>query len=159
MNLPDTITKDFKHLDTYMLFGSRSMARKTATETFDPEVMIGARINRFTDWDFSAPANSANYGALTAAGYAYYPRNCLSYADNLTQCIFSKEYSEGHRVHVVLRKDYALFRQVWYSIDAQFYYTYLWKRSPYYDDYEIADKKQAICAVMNQLYATAQSMT
>jgi hypothetical protein len=157
--IPEAITKDFKHLDTYMLFGSRSMARKAPTDTFDPAIIIGTQITHTTDWDFSAPANPDNHKALIAAGYAFCSREQLSYADDLTHSVYSKQYSEGRLVHVVLRYDYALFRQVWYSIDPQFYFNYLWKRSPNYDDYEIADKKQVICTVMNQLFSTARSIT
>jgi hypothetical protein len=51
---PKELFDDIMLLDASFLFGSRSMAARSATESFDPSAAIGSRITEGTDWDFSA---------------------------------------------------------------------------------------------------------
>jgi hypothetical protein len=161
--IPEVIIQDFKYLDTYMQSGSRSMAAKAPVEGFDPAIMIGERITQDTDWDFNAPANAENHHALLAAGYTHFNRDQLVYVDALCQGIYVKNIVSANAlditsVQVVLRSDYWLFRETWYSIDPQFYYNYIWKRSPCYRGYSNSEVKERIRDIMNQLFTTAKAM-
>jgi len=149
-----------------MLFGSRCMAMRAAVDGFDPALMIGAQITQHTDWDYSISYSDKHCEHLLSAGYTLYSGGQLSpYADSLTQAVAIKEYLDAdslfpiHTVNVVLHSDEALFRQVWRSIDAEFYYQHLWKRSPYYDGLDDSGEiKTTIKGIMNQLYSTAREM-
>ena len=168
--VPAQMYKDLEPLQTYMLFGSRSMAARPAVEDFDPSVMIGAQITDATDYDFSAPYSEENHDTLISSGFAYWPPEQLGYKDDLTVGVYIKEYphkfdiknlkifSDTPKVNVALRNDYYLFRQTWNSIDPQFYYNYLWKRSPNYDLEEMSLTKTKIRDIMNQLFRTAKHM-
>lgn len=158
--------QDIKQLGYAKLFGSRSMANRSATTSFDPAVMIGSQITATTDWDYSQSYSEESHNYLTAAGFTCYRAEDMAhYADDLTVAVYVKEYlgDDGffptHCVNVVLHSDEALFRQVWNSISPEFYYTHLWKRSPHYDGLDSTGEiKLCIKQVMNQLYATARSM-
>lgn len=167
---PMEIYYDLEPLNHYMMFGSRSMASRPAKEDFDPAVMIGAQINDSTDWDFSAPYTQENHDILVDAGYTHWPAEQLGYRDVLTEGVYIKTYphkfdlsnpaiySGVPTANVVLRNDYPLFRQVWYSIDAEFYYKHLWKRSPTYDFQDLPLTKETIRTIMDQLFVTARHM-
>lgn len=171
MNLPDIIKNDLKHCGYPQLFGSRSMAARPSTEDFDTAVMIGSQISSSTDWDFSQQYSDELHQYLISVGYAAYTSESLgAYADNLTVSVYVKDYHPGFslknplayfgsdvvKVNIVLHKDEELFRRVWDRITPEFYYNYLWKRSPRYrnidDLYRI---KSTITGIMNQLYAVA----
>jgi hypothetical protein len=168
---PKEMKSDISKLGYAMLFGSRSMASRPAVEGFDPAVMIGSQITDETDWDFSAPYSEKNQDALAAAGFAYWPPGALSYKDDLTMGVYIKTYIQEFDtknpgfytaapvVNVVLRNDFYVFRQVWESMDPQFYHDYIWKRSPNYVYQEMSLTKGKIRDIMNQLFRTARHMT
>lgn len=165
---PEVMMNDISKLDNAMLFGSRSMASRPAKEGFDPAVMIGAQIDGNTDWDFSAPYSEKNHDALAAAGFAYWPPGALSYKDELTRGVYIKTYPHKFDMfnpviydsvptaNVVLRSDYPLFVQTWDSIDPEFYYNHIWKRSPTYEFQERRLAKERIRDIMDQLFRTAR---
>jgi hypothetical protein len=166
--IPESIKHDLQELEHPILFGSRSMAARSAVEGFDPAIMIGSQITERTDWDFSAQYSEMNQDALARAGFSYWPSGASPYADNLTIRVFSKEYSSKldwslssifsapPKVHVVLHSDEELFRRVWAGISPKFYYKYLWKRSPQYDHIDSkGERKRLIREIMNQLYEVA----
>lgn len=160
--IPDIIQKDIDTIGA-VLFGSRSMAARPAKENFDPTIMIGAHINASTDWDFSQQYSTQAHDYLVSVGFECYKDAQLSpYADSLTKAVYIKSYCSFPRLHivnVVLHKDEALFRQVWDCIDPEFYYRYLWKRSPHYDyTSDLGEIKTRIKEIMNQLYAVAKSV-
>ena len=171
MNIPEVLKTDLKHCGYPQLFGSRSMAVRPSTEQFDPAAMIGSQISSYTDWDFSQQYSDDIHSYLVSVGYSSYGAEHLgAYADDLTVSVYAKEFypyfslknplaylgSDVVKVNIVLHKDEELFRRVWGRITPEFYYNYLWKRSPRYghidDLYEIKSK---ITAIMNQLYAVA----
>ena len=168
--VPTQMYKDLENLKTYMLFGSKSMAARPAVEGFDPAIMIGAQITDGTDYDFSAPYSEENHSILLDAGFTYWPPDRLGYKDDLTVGVYIKKYPHKFDIknpkifsgvptaNVILRSDYPLFRQVWNSIDPEFYYKYIWKRSPTYDFEEMSLTKTKICDIMNQLFRTAKFM-
>lgn len=167
---PKDMMNDMSKLGYAMLFGSRSMAKRAAVEGFDPQVMIGSRIDDSTDWDFSAPYNEANHEALIEAGFIYWPPEGLSYKDDLTTGVYIKTYphkfdmnnpeifSGTPTANVVLRNDFYIFRQVWDSIDPRFYHDYIWKRSPSYDNQKMSLTKSRIRDILNQMFKTAKGM-
>jgi hypothetical protein len=154
-----------------MLFGSRSMAARWASETFNPAVKIGCRIDSETDYDIAAEFNAENVTALRNAGFNSKMNNELYAADHLTQAISAKViasstdplnlFAYNMTVHVVLRKQNTFFMTVWDNIDAEYYYNYLWKRGPKFatDRYRKQNSdmvKKEIRDAMNQLYASAE---
>jgi hypothetical protein len=167
---PDRVMDDIAKLSSAVLFGSRSMASRPAKEGFDPAVMIGAQINDSTDWDFSAPYTQENHDILINAGYIHWPAEQLGYRDELTEGVYIKTYphkfdlsnpvvySGVPTANVVLRNDYPLFCQTWNSIDLEFYYKHLWKRSPNYDGQDLSFTKETIRDIMDQLFRTARYM-
>lgn len=176
MNIPDIIKSDLASIGHPKLFGSRSMATRPAKEGFVPSVTIGSQITASTDWDFSQQYSPEIHHYLVSAGFAHYTSEQLSpYADDLTLGVYIKEYSPKWdwknptwfsqddivKVNIVLHSNEALFRRVWNSIDAEFYYKYLWKRGPRFDylDNDLCTIKSHIKEVMNQLLAIAKEGT
>lgn len=169
--VPTQMLHDVDQLQTYMLFGSRSMAGRPAVEDFDPALAIGSQITDETDYDFSAPYSEQNHDILISSGFAHWAPEQLGYKDELTTGVYIKCYPHKFdmknpdifsgipTVNVVLRNDYHLFQQIWNSIDPKFYYTYLWKRSSTYDLEDMSLTKTTICDIMNQLFMTARYMT
>jgi hypothetical protein len=169
-DIPADMLADLNRLHIYLPFGSRSMATRPAQEGFDPAVMIGSQIDDSTDWDFTAPYSEKNHEALISSGYAYWPPEALSYKDDLTTGVYIKSYmhkfdmsnpiiySGVPTANVVLRNDYYIFRQVWESIDPEFYYKHIWKRSPRYDFQEMRLTKEMIRDILNQMFRTARHM-
>ena len=167
---PEVVMNDVAKLSSASLFGSRSMASRPAKENFDPAVMIGAQINGNTDWDFSAPYTQENHDILLNSGYIHWPAEQLGYRDELTEGVYIKTYPhefdssnpviyDGVPIaNVVLRNDHALFCQVWNSIDPEFYYDHIWKRSPTYDHLNMSFTKETIRNIMDQLFRTARHM-
>ena len=167
---PESVMNDVAKLSSVVLFGSRSIASRPAKESFDPAIMIGAQINDSTDWDFSAPYTQENHDILVNAGYMHWPGDQLGYKDELTEGVYIKTYPHKFDLsnpviydgvptaNVVLRNDYPLFCQVWNSIDPEFYYKYIWKRSPTYDDQDLSLTKGTIRDIMDQLFRTAKGM-
>lgn len=168
--IPMEIYHDLEPLNHYMMFGSRSMASRPVKKDFDPAAMIGARIDDATDWDFSAPYTQENHDILVNAGYIYWGAEQLGYRDELTEGVYIKTYPHKFDIsnpviyngvpiaNVVLRNDYPLFRQVWASIDPEFYYDHIWKRSPTYDHLNMSFTKETIRNIMDQLFRTARHM-
>ena len=173
MNIPDIIKTDLKQLGYPRLFGSRSMVDKPVKAGFDPSIMIGSQITTDTDWDFSQRYSEEAHQYLVAAGFTHFTAEQISpYADDLTVGVYIKDYVPHFdwknpktytnrdivKVNIVLHIDEPLFRQVWDSIDAEFYYKYLWKRSSHYDylDDDTCAIKAKIKTIMNQLYSTAR---
>ena len=164
--IPSPIFSDLDLLDVFSLSGSRSMAQRPDQESFSPVIMIGSQITEDTDWDFAAPHNESNHNALLSVGFTYFAPETLDYRDDLTVGIYEKTYhpkfdmsnplayTSPPRAQVSLRSDYALFKQVWDSIDPQFYYNHLWKRSPNYDLCERSEVKNTIRDILNQLFRT-----
>ena len=151
-----------------MLFGSRSMASRWASETFNPASNIGCVITVDTDWDIAAEFNAENIVALRNAGFVSRKGDELYAKDNLTQIIFTKNIVDGYGdifdqivpIHVILRKRNSFFMTVWDNIDAEYYYNHLWKRGPKFTNTRYLgqfDKmKKEIRDAMNQLYASAE---
>jgi hypothetical protein len=170
--IPEIMKTDIKNLGYARLFGSRSMAARPSVEGFDPSVMIGSQINDSTDWDFSQQYNDYTHSYLLSAGFTHYAKDQIGpYADDLTVGVYIKEYTpkfnmgnllayrlgDVPKINVVLHSDELFFRQVWDRISPEFYYRYLWKRSPQYDHIDsIGERKQHIREIMNQLFAVAQ---
>lgn len=166
--IPDVMKTDIKNLGYARLFGSRSMAARPSVEGFDPAIMIGSQINDNTDWDFSQQYNDYTHSYLLSAGFTHYAKDQIGpYADDLTVGVYIKEYSTSSlfslfnsvpKINVVLHSDELFFRRVWDRISPEFYYRYLWKRSPHYDEYigPVGERKLRIREIMNQLYAVAQ---
>lgn len=164
---------DIEPLKHYMLYGSRSMAARIGQDGFDPAVMIGSQITPRTDYDFAAPDTPENHEILMRAGFNYWPEVQLNYKDSLTSAVYIKEYNPKYDpnkvqwvnmnevpvVNVVLKNDFPLFRQVWNSIEPEFYYKHLWKRSPTYEFSENGLTKDKIRGIMDQLFRTARYMT
>jgi hypothetical protein len=149
--IPELIKHEVAKVGQAKLFGSRSMAARPATDSFNPSVSIGNRINISTDWDFSQEYSIEAHNYLASAGYRYCTR--AVYFDDLTVGVYSK-LIDTNNVHFVLHKKENLFRWVWDSISTEFYYKYLWKRSDLYL-FESSDKvKITIRDTMNQLYKT-----
>lgn len=177
--IPTEIYDDIKHLSPYMLYGSRDMASRPAvsefehmtTETFIPAEMIGSKILKETDYDFAVPDTPANREVLMNNEFDLF-EDQLYYRDDVTSAVYVKKYyphlgfnktsSRGpgdmHVVNVVLKNDYPLFRQVWYSIDPEFYHDFLWKRGPNYEHCKKTLTKAKIRNIMNQLFRTARHM-
>jgi hypothetical protein len=145
------------------------MASRPAVEGFDPAFMIGSQITDETDWDFSAPYSEKNHNTLIESGFMYWPPEDLSYKDSLTTGVYIKQYmhkfdKDNPKIfktvppvaNVVLRNDFHLFCRVWNSIDPQFYYNHIWKRSPNYEFQELGLTKNKIRDIMNQLFRTAR---
>lgn len=168
---PESVMNDIAKLSSAVLFGSRSMASRPAKESFDPSVMIGDQIVGTTDWDFTAPFTQENHDVLVKAGYMYWPGDQLGYKDELTEAVYIKTYPHKFdpsnpltydgvpTVNVVLRNDYPLFCQTWDSINPEFYYKHLWKRSPTYDLQDLSLTKGTIRDIMDQLFKTARRLS
>lgn len=170
--IPEIMKTDIKNLGYARLFGSRSMSARPVVEGFDPRIMIGAQITDDTDWDFSQQYNDYTHSYLLSAGFTYYnPNDMKYYIDNLTVGVYIKEYTpkfdmrnplayrlgDNPKINVVLHSDELLFRRIWDRITPNFYYRYLWKRSPHYEYMDsVGERKRHIRDVMNQLYAVAQ---
>lgn len=175
LKIPNAVRQDIKELGNARLFGSRAMAAKPKSESFDPALMIGAQIDCTTDWDFSAQYSDDAHNYLISARYTYFSAKELQgYADNLTEGVYIKEFkpkttwsldsifsnADVYTVNVVLHSDEMLFRKTWDAIDAAFYYNYVWKRSAHYDHIDdMLERKQHIRQIMNQLYAVARQFT
>jgi hypothetical protein len=165
--IPDVMKTDIKNLGYARLFGSRSMAARPSVEGFDPAIMIGSQINDNTDWDFSQQYNDYTHSYLLSAGFTHYAKDQIGpYADELTVGVYIKEYNTSSlfslfnsvtKINVVLHSDELFFRRVWDRISPEFYYRYLWKRSPQYDHISsVGERKLCIREIMNQLYSVAQ---
>lgn len=168
--LNKVIEQDTKAISA-KLFGSRSMAARTALDGFDPAIMIGANIDRSTDWDFSQQYTKDNHNYLVGEGYTTYNAKFLEdYADDLTIAVYEKQFypkinwgkmlsfrdADPVKIHIVLHSDEELFRRVWDAISPEFYYEYIWKRSPRYANIDNRSKiKSDIRTLMNQLYKVA----
>jgi hypothetical protein len=150
-----------------MLFGSRSMASRWATDTFNPAIQIGSKITPSTDYDIAAEFNEDNCRILTQAGFKSKEGDALYSKDDLTQMIFTADMGDGTDVifeqnvtiHIVLRKQNSFFMTVWDSIEAEYYYNHLWKRGPRYTNSRYRKQsdriKTEIRDIMNQLYSSA----
>jgi hypothetical protein len=169
-NVSEIIDFDLKNLGYPRLFGSREMSTREVICGFDPSLQIGTQIFATTDWDFSQQYSELLHNYLVAAGFTSYSKEELgAYADDLTVGVYVKEYhphfnwqtlevyssDEVVTMNVVLHSDEALFRCVWESITPEFYYKYIWKRSPRYERLDAGEAKERIREVMNQLYRTA----
>jgi len=162
MNIPDTILKEIQPIlkNEYVLFGSRSMASRPKTYSFDPQLMIGMRIDKTTDWDFSVPYSKKTSKALEALGYNKIEKEDLSYRDDLTEVIFTKKLfsDDPHDVfnyediNIVMRNDHETFVKTWNNITPEFYHNYIWKRSPRYYNMGQGDTKDLIRVIMNLLF-------
>ena len=171
MNMPTEIAQDIKEIGYARLFGSRSMASRPTVEGFDPFLMIGTQITEATDWDFSQQYSDYTHSYLLAAGFAHYSKADFGpYGDDLTVGVYIKEYApktdwslsniftNPPTANVVLHSDEDLFRRVWDAITPEFYYRYLWKRSPQLDHIDsMGERKLYISEMMNQLFAVAKA--
>jgi hypothetical protein len=148
-----------------MLFGSRSMASRWATDGFNPAVKIGCKIDDETDYDIAAEFNADNVVILRKAGFKSRDGDELYAKDDLTQTIFTRTILSDDimesttTIHIILRKNNSFFMSVWDNIDPKYYYEHLWKRGPKYTNTRYRshnDKiKKEIRDAMNQLYASA----
>jgi len=172
MKTAEIIARDLKNLGHPQLFGSRAMSTREVIRGFDPSLQIGTQISATTDWDFSQQHSELLHSYLIDSGFTSYSKEELgAYADDLTAGVYIKEYhppfdwkhltiyssDEVVTVNIVLHTDEALFRRVWSSITPEFYYKYLWKRSPRYKLLESSETKERIREVMNQLYRAANA--
>ena len=149
-----------------MLFGSRSMASRWATDGFNPAVKIGCKIDDETDYDIAAEFNADNCRILLQAGFKSRDGDELYAKDDLTQMIFTRTILSDDimesttTIHIVLRKQNSFFMSVWDNIDPKYYYEHLWKRGPRFANnrHYLTHKdkiKKEIRDAMNQLYASA----
>lgn len=171
MNIPTEIKQDIKQIGYAQLFGSRSMAVRPVIEGFDPAIMIGTRIAEDIDWDFSQQYSDDAHSYLLAAGFTHYNKSDFDpYGDDLTVGVYIKEYTpktgwnlsniftDVTTANIVLHSDEELFRRVWDAITPEFYYRYLWKRSPQFDHIDsMGERKLRISEMMNQLFAVAKA--
>jgi hypothetical protein len=170
MKTAEIIARDLKNLGHPQLFGSRAMSMRKVIRGFDPSLQIGTQIYSTTDWDFSQQHSEPLHDYLIAAGFRSHSKEELgAYADDLTAGVYIKEYhppfdwkhltiyssDEVVTVNIVLHSDEALFRRVWSSITPEFYYKYIWKRSPRYEHLDSGEARERIREIMNQLYRTA----
>lgn len=161
--LPTWIEEDMKPIDGY-LFGSRSMVgRKSANKDFDARKMIGSKISKDTDYDIAAPSCMEVEKYLKQKGYIRVDPEAMYAKDKYFQTLYTKVGMDGNTAQVILRSNHEMFKKVWDSIDPEFYYENLWKRSPSMDrNKAVLDppvkRKEKIMLVMNQLYKTAEKM-
>lgn len=144
-----------------MLFGSRSMASRWATDTFNPAEKIGKEIHASTDYDIAAEFNQKNIDFLESIGF--HGADHLYLKDDLTQEIFKKTivatggpFGQMVEVQVIMRKQNSLFMSVWENISAEYYYEYLWKRGPRFKRMRAPAIRKEIREAMNQLYSSMQ---
>lgn len=139
--MPDAVREVFDSLKgDRTLFGSRSMAARPATSTFDPAEKIAKSIYANTDYDISAEFTQENIDILQSMGFTgVNDIDKLYVRDDLTRDIFkkmvsysseSKFFSNVIEVQVILRVNNTLFMDVWDRITPEFYYNNLWKRGP-----------------------------
>ncbi|PHS22084.1 MAG: hypothetical protein COA84_12955, partial [Robiginitomaculum sp.] len=157
------------------LYGSRSMAMRPKTATFDPYESIGQNLRYNTDHDYSIQHSQATRDALLDDGF-FCPKDnvkdgniCIEEKNYLPDPTFHTLFikiKDGQQVQVVTRKNIILFMKVWKSIDAEFWYNYIWKSSPYSASGLSLDKpgtpnyyrrKKFIAPIMIQIFNTAIS--
>lgn len=136
-------------LKELMLFGSREMAQRPKTKTFDPGESIGSLITDSTDWNWSGRWSQTTQSLLQSNGFTVVESN---YKDDLTVCILRREQVRmcKEKIDVVLHSDEVLFRLAWRRITPEFYYRWLWKSSP-----EWRGESEFKGDFMNQLYQAA----
>lgn len=149
--IPEPLKRDIANAGYAKLFGSRSMAVRPSSATFDPTWSIGRRITPTTDWDFSQQHSEEVHNYLVSAGYTHHDN--ADYFDDLTVGVYAKSI-DGYSAHFVLHNNEELFRRVWDSISAEFYHKFLWKRSDLYAFEQPLIIKKRIKQIMNQLYET-----
>ncbi len=149
--IPEPLKRDIANVGYAKLFGSRSMAVRPSSASFDPAWSIGRKITNTTDWDFSQQYSEEAHNYLISVGYTHHDN--ADYMDDLTVAVYSKSVDD-YRVHFALHNNEELFRRVWDSISAEFYYKFLWKRSDLYAFEPRLNVKKSIKEIMNQLYET-----
>lgn len=80
-----------------------------------------------SDYDFAVQDSTDVHRELIAIGFT--KKDELSYQDSQTEHILEGEI-DGERVQVSLRRDLVKFKEAWRSIDVEFYWRFLNKRSP-----------------------------
>lgn len=144
-----------------ILFGSRSMAARPATERWNPAYYIGSLITVDTDWDIAAEFNQENIDILQRLGFEGTDK--LYVKDDLTYEIFKKyivvpgpKAKHEVSIEVILRMHNTFFMNVWDNISAEYYYNNLWKRGPGFPKRYTKDNiKNDIRCKMNKLYLVA----
>jgi hypothetical protein len=161
--MPDSVREVFDALKgDKMLFGSRSMASRWVTDTFNPAIMIGNKISVTTDWDIAAEFTDENIKILEKMGFV--GTTNLYHPDDLTQEIYCNRVKVPAgsgmphlvEVQVILRNNNRLFMDVWESVTPEFFYNNLWKRGPKYIRMKKDSAKSMIQQTMNQLYASKE---
>lgn len=80
-----------------------------------------------SDYDFAVQDSAEVYQELISLGWT--KKDELSYQDAQTEHIFEGEL-DGERVQISLRRDLEKFKEAWRSVDPEFYWRFLNKRSP-----------------------------
>lgn len=128
------IEEQFAHLGELYLYGSLSKSGSWDTE---------ATIDENTDFDFAIQDSTVAAKELTAAGWAELETE--AYRDKLTTKVF-EGMVDGHKVQISLRTELQTFKEIWSSIDSDFYWKFINKRSPR------AMTKDETTAYLGQLY-------
>lgn len=160
MTIPTWLENDIKPIGGY-LFGSRSMVdRKSANPDFNAKTMIGPNIAYDTDYDIAAPFEESVEKYLTDRGYTCVDASNMYAKDKYFKTLYTKKGHDNKNAQIILRSNHELFKKVWNTIDPEFYYENIWKRSPEfmkkYRHLDHVKTKEKIMLVMNQLYNTAE---
>lgn len=102
------------------LYGSTSKIVRGEYEQYQ-------NFDELSDYDFAVHDTKATHDQLISLGWV--KKDELSYQDAQTVHIFEGSV-DGERVQVSLRVDLPKFKEAWKSVDAEFYWRFLNKRSP-----------------------------
>ena len=155
-SIPPWAEKDTRGM---YLFGSRSMAVReqyvsVKDNSFDLD-KISSKITDSTDYDMAAPYSKMLEEMLVSNGWNQIPVEGLYHPCALMKGLFIKS-NGGQTVQILLRDNHELFVKAWESIEPEFWYYYIWKRSPEFQFSKFAKKEQKkiITEIIMQVYNT-----
>lgn len=119
-----------KKIDSAYLFGSRHMMWRPATNNFDPALSIAPHIYTQTDYDYVFPIDGIWRKALIDDGFTQIAFEQSPYPWSQGIVAFYKRSVDDVNIQAIIRNDYDAFCSMWKKIDVEFWYNYLWKRSP-----------------------------
>jgi len=113
------------------------MAWRPKCGGFDPAEKILPEIYPQTDYDYALPNLSVYHKALSDDMYTQIPleQSTYKWSDGIDSLwtkryIDSEDYQGMKTIQIILRNDFTEFCNTWDKIKPQFWYKYLWKRSP-----------------------------